>query len=181
MFISCLGECYFSFFKTLKNIFNFKWTRKYQWAFKELKSYLSSLTILSQAREDEELFLHLGVSNLTISVVLIWDEKRIQKRVYYTSKVLLDVKIIYLKIEKVALALISSVRKLNPYFQSYNMIILTNQPLRQILHKLYLWRCLVKWAIELGKFWFNKNDLITWLVRRIFFHRDVDQSWGLYI
>jgi hypothetical protein len=46
-----------------------------QWAFKELKSYLSSSMILSQPREDGELFIYLEVANFAVNVVLMWEEK----------------------------------------------------------------------------------------------------------
>ncbi|GKV03742.1 hypothetical protein SLEP1_g15991 [Rubroshorea leprosula] len=54
--------------------------------------------------------------------------------------------------EKAALAVITSARKLRPYFQSHPIIILTDQPLRQILQKPECSGRLIKWAVELGEF-----------------------------
>jgi hypothetical protein len=42
----------------------------------------------------------------------------------------------YLKAEKIVLALVSTSRKLKPYFQTHQIIVLMDQPLQQILHKL---------------------------------------------
>jgi len=47
----------------------------------------------------------------------VWEEKGIQKPVYYANKVLHDANMRYIKIEKVALALVNVVGKLKLYFQ----------------------------------------------------------------
>ncbi|GKV12463.1 hypothetical protein SLEP1_g23603 [Rubroshorea leprosula] len=51
-----------------------------------------------------------------------------------------------------ALAVVTSARKLRPYFQSHLIIVLTDQPLRQILQKPECSGRLIKWAVELGEF-----------------------------
>ena len=43
-------------------------------------------------------------------------------------------------------------RKLRPYFQAFPVSVITNQPLRQTLHKPDASGRLVKWAIELSEF-----------------------------
>lgn len=53
-----------------------------------------------------------------------------------TGKTLIDVETCYLKVEKVTLALVMTSRKLKAYFQAHQVMVLTNQPLRQTLHKL---------------------------------------------
>jgi len=44
------------------------------------------------------------------------------------------------------------VRKLRPYFQAHTVIVLTDQPLRQVLQKLECSGRLTKWAIKLSKY-----------------------------
>jgi len=66
---------------------------------------------------------------------LVREERGVQCPVYYAGKTLLDVETRYLRVEKVALALVASFRKLKAYFQTYQVMVLTDQPLRQILHK----------------------------------------------
>lgn len=51
-----------------------------------------------------------------------------------------------------AFALITSTRRLRPYFQAHDIQVLTDHPLRQVLHKPDASRRLVKWAIESGEF-----------------------------
>ncbi|GKV29298.1 hypothetical protein SLEP1_g38237 [Rubroshorea leprosula] len=47
---------------------------------------------------------------------------------------------------------VTSAKKLRPYFQSHPIIVLTDQPLRQILQKPECSGRLIKWAVELGEF-----------------------------
>ena len=54
--------------------------------------------------------------------------------------------------EKLALALIITSRKLRLYFHSHVIRVLTNYPLRQVLQKPNALSHLLKWAIELSQF-----------------------------
>ncbi|KAK3037910.1 hypothetical protein RJ639_031801 [Escallonia herrerae] len=81
----------------------------------------------------EDLFLYLSISEVAVSTVLIREEEGKQRPVYYISKVLQDVETRYLRIDKVALALVTSARKLRPYFQSHTIVVLTDQPLGKVL------------------------------------------------
>ena len=58
----------------------------------------------------------------------------------------------YPKMEKLVLALVTTVRRLRPYFQAHTIEISTEYPMKQILHKLETSGRLVKWAIELSEF-----------------------------
>ncbi|KAK3025198.1 hypothetical protein RJ639_043535 [Escallonia herrerae] len=71
------------------------------------------------------------------------------------SKVLQDVETRYLKIDKIAVALIISARRLRPYFQSHTIVVLTDQPLRKVLSSPEASGRLVNWSIELGEFDFQ--------------------------
>ncbi|KAF8093435.1 hypothetical protein N665_0383s0063 [Sinapis alba] len=54
--------------------------------------------------------------------------------------------------EKLALAIVTSARKLRSYFQSHAIIVLTTFPLRTILHSPHKSEGLAKWAIELSEY-----------------------------
>ena len=54
--------------------------------------------------------------------------------------------------EKMILALVTTSRKLRPYFQAHNIEVLTEYPMKQILHKPKTSGRLIKWAIELSEF-----------------------------
>ncbi|KAK3033640.1 hypothetical protein RJ639_033765 [Escallonia herrerae] len=68
------------------------------------------------------------------------------------QQVLQDVETRYPKIDKIALALIKSARRLRPYFQSHTIIVLTDQPLRKVLLSPEASGRLVNWSVELGEF-----------------------------
>ena len=54
--------------------------------------------------------------------------------------------------EKLILALVTTARKLRPYFQAHTIEVPTEYPMRQVLHKPETSRRLMKWALELSEF-----------------------------
>ena len=80
---------------------------------------------------------------------------------YYVNKVLLKAENRYLKIEKLDYALIIVARKFLHYFQAHTIIVLTNQPLKQILQQLNTSSRLFKWSIKLGKFHIEYRPRMT--------------------
>ena len=58
----------------------------------------------------------------------------------------------YPKMEKLILALVTTSRKLRPYFQAHTIEVPTEYPMKQILHKPETSGRLIKWAIELSEF-----------------------------
>ena len=70
------------------------------------------------------------MSPTLVSSVHIKEEDKVQKSVYYVSKVLIEAEIRYLKIEKLAYALMIAKGKLRHYFQAYPIVVLINQPLK---------------------------------------------------
>ena len=129
------------FFCTLKK--SFKWMAKCQQAFEDLKSYLSSPPLLSPSKLREELFLYLAVSSAAISVALVRKEDRVQKPIYYTSRALRGAEERYPPMEKLAFALVTTARKLKPYFQAHTVVVLTDKPLRRAISSL---KPLDKWC-----------------------------------
>ena len=117
------------FFRTLKN--SFEWTTECQQAFEDLKSYLSSLPLLSPSESGEELFLYLAISPTTVSVTLVREENEVQKPIYFMSRALRGAEERYPLMEKLAFVLVTAARKLKPYFQAHTMIVLTNKPLKK--------------------------------------------------
>ena len=58
------------FFKILRSPNEFKWIEKCREAFKDLKTFLSSLPVLATPVSGEDLFLYLAVSSNAVSSVL---------------------------------------------------------------------------------------------------------------
>ena len=74
--------------------------------------------LLAKPSEGEKLYLYLAVSEQAISAVMVKEDGKIQKSIYYVSKVLHEAEINYSKIEKFALALITASRKTEALFSS---------------------------------------------------------------
>ncbi|RVX10802.1 Retrovirus-related Pol polyprotein from transposon 17.6 [Vitis vinifera] len=129
------------------------WTNNCQSAFEKIKHCLMQPPILSSPIPKEKLYMYLAVSEWAISAVLFrCPSPKEQKPVYYVSRALADVETRYSKMELTALALRSAVQKLRPIFQAHLVIVLTDQPLRSILHKPDLTGRMLQWAIELSEF-----------------------------
>ena len=60
---------------------------------------------------------------------MIREEDKVQKPVYYASWALRGVEERYPPMEKLAFALVTTARKLKPYFQAHTMNVMTDKPL----------------------------------------------------
>ena len=71
---------------------------------------------------------------------------------YFVSKVLQGPEVRYQALEKAALAVVFSARRLCHYFQSFTMLVMTDLPIQKVLKKPDVAGRMVKWAVELSKF-----------------------------
>ncbi|KAK3034209.1 hypothetical protein RJ639_032789 [Escallonia herrerae] len=131
---------------------DFAWMEECQKLFKELKRYLSSPPLLTKLVTGEDLFLYLSINVVAVSTTLIREEEGKQRPFYYVRKVLQDMETRYPRIDKVALVLVISARKLQPYFQSHTIVVLTDQPLGKVFQNLDALGTLVNLLVELGEF-----------------------------
>ena len=120
--------------------------------FEELKAYLSALPLLSPSQPGEELFLYLVVSPVAVSTALIREEEKVQKPVYYASRVLRGAEKRYPPMEKLSFALVTAARKLKLYFQAHTIVVLTDKPLWRAMSNPDAAGRLALWAIELSEF-----------------------------
>ena len=142
-------KCY-PFFQILKKAF--QWDVHCEEAFTALKTYLSSPPILVSPSDGELLTLYLAVSDFSTSAALVKERDRMQQSVYYCSRAMRGPEKRYPKVEKLVLALVTTARRLRPYFQAQTIKIPTKHPMKQILHKPKTSGRLVKWAIEWSEF-----------------------------
>ena len=150
-FLARTGDRCLPFFKDLKNPRNFQWTSECEEAFKQIKRHLASLPCLASVSPSEKLGLYLAASPHAVSSILIKESSGQQLPIYYVSHVLSEPEEHYPPIEKLALALVLSARKLRPYFQAHLVEVITDQPLRQVLTKFDVAGRLLKWAVKLGE------------------------------
>ena len=108
--------------------------------------------VMVSPSEGELLTLYLTVSDFSTSTVLIRDKDRVQHLVYYCIRALRGAKERYPRMEKLIMALVTTARKLRPYFQAHTIEIPTEYPMKQVLHKPETSGRLMKWAIELSEF-----------------------------
>ncbi|KAG7543894.1 Ribonuclease H domain [Arabidopsis thaliana x Arabidopsis arenosa] len=151
-FISRSTDKSLPFYQILKGNKGFLWDEKCEEAFGQLKAYLTTPPVLSKPEVDEKLYLYVSVSKHAVSGVLVREDRGEQKPIYYISKSMTDPETRYTMMEKLALAVVTSARKLRPYFQSHPVEVLTNQPLRTILHSPNQSGRLAKWAVELSEY-----------------------------
>ena len=81
------------------------------------------------------MYAYLVVTDYAVSLVLVRNEDRDQRPIYYVSKSLQDVETHYLPLEKAILAIVHATRKFPHYFQAYTIMMLTQLPLQALLRK----------------------------------------------
>ena len=116
LFVSRASDKCRPFFQVLKKAF--QWDAHCQEAFTMLKTYL-----------------YLAVSDSTTSAALVRERDELQQPIYYCSRALRGAKERYPKMEKLILALVTTSRKLRPYFQAHTVEVPIEYPMKQILHK----------------------------------------------
>ncbi|GJS42699.1 reverse transcriptase domain-containing protein [Tanacetum coccineum] len=140
------------FFKTLKKCTkksDFQWTQEAEVAFKQMKKLIAELPMLTATKEKEELIIYLAAANEAISAVLMTEREGKQIPVYFVSRALRGPEINYNPMEKLVLVLLSASRRLKRYFQAYTIIVITDQPIKQLLSNSEISGRMLKWKFEL--------------------------------
>ncbi|XP_057426098.1 uncharacterized protein LOC130719491 [Lotus japonicus] len=127
-FLPMAGDKAAPFFTCLKKNLKFQWNEACEQAFTKLKETLATLPVLSKPTPGVPLILYLAVT----------DKAGAESR--------------YQKIEKAALAILKTARRLRPYFQGFQVKVKTDVPLRQVLQKPDLSGRLVSWSVELSEY-----------------------------
>uniref|UniRef100_A0A2N9IUZ7 Uncharacterized protein n=1 Tax=Fagus sylvatica TaxID=28930 RepID=A0A2N9IUZ7_FAGSY len=149
-FISKSAEKCRPFFDLIKKGKSFAWSEESDRAFEQLKKYLSAPPLLSSPKEGEPLYIYLAVSDKAVSAAIIRDDSGEQRPVYYTSKTMNGAETRYLPLEKSALALLVTAKKLPHYFQAHTMIVLTSLPLKALFRSSDFSGRISKWGAQLG-------------------------------
>ncbi|XP_015973656.1 uncharacterized protein LOC107496840 [Arachis duranensis] len=128
----------------------FEWTPACKEAFRHFKEILAAPPVLEKPRVGEPLYLYLTITGEALAGVLVREEGRAQQPVYFMSRALQGAELRYNKLEKLALALLTSSRRLKQYFQSHRIVVRTDQGIRQVLQKPE--GRMMTWSIELSQY-----------------------------
>jgi len=148
-FVSVGGEKGHPYFQCLKRNSRFAWTDECEAAFIKLKEYLATPSVLCKPVASVPLRLYFAVTERAISSVVVQEQDQIQKPIYFVSKALQGAETRYQALEKAALAVVFSARRLRHYFHSFTVVVMTNLPIQKVLQKLDVAGRMVRWAVEL--------------------------------
>jgi len=151
-FVSAGGEKGHPYFQCLKRNSRFAWTDECEAAFVRLKEYLATPPVLCRLVAGAPLRLYFTVTERAISSVLVQEQDQIQKPIYFVSKALQGAETRYQALEKAALAVVFSARRLRHYFHSFTVVVMTNLPIQKVLQKPDVAGRMVRWAVELSEF-----------------------------
>ncbi|GJZ04190.1 reverse transcriptase domain-containing protein [Tanacetum coccineum] len=112
---------------------DFQWTAKAETTFNQMKKSIAELPMLAAPKEKEELIIYLAAAKEAISAVLMTEMDRKQVPIYFVSRALQGPEINYTSMEKLILALVNARKRLKRYFQAHTIIVITDQPIKQIL------------------------------------------------
>nr|KYP57103.1 Retrovirus-related Pol polyprotein from transposon 17.6 [Cajanus cajan]KYP58115.1 Retrovirus-related Pol polyprotein from transposon 17.6 [Cajanus cajan]KYP72586.1 Retrovirus-related Pol polyprotein from transposon 17.6 [Cajanus cajan] len=129
-FLSKAADKSLPLFQCLRKNDRFAWTDECERAFGELKQALTSPPILTKLQVDSLLLVYLSASDNAVSAVVVQEKGNSQLPIYFVSRVLQGAEVRYQKIEKLALTIVITARKLRHYFQSYETVVRTDYPIR---------------------------------------------------
>ncbi|GJR80494.1 reverse transcriptase domain-containing protein [Tanacetum coccineum] len=135
-FLSKSAKKSLPFFKTLKKCTkksDFQWTAEAETTFKQMKKLIAELPMLTAPKEKEELVIYLAAAKEAISAVLMTERDGKQMPIYFVSRALQGPEINYTPMEKLILALVSASKRLKRYFQAHTIVVITDQPIKQML------------------------------------------------
>ncbi|GJW52303.1 reverse transcriptase domain-containing protein [Tanacetum coccineum] len=135
-----------------RKLSDFQWTPEAERAFQDMKQCIVELPMVTVSRPKEELIMYLCAAREVISAVLLAERDSQQIPVYFVSRALQTPEINYNSMEKVVLALVHATRRLRWYFQAYLVVVITDQPIKQILSRSEHTRRMLKWKFELEAF-----------------------------
>ncbi|GKB56382.1 reverse transcriptase domain-containing protein [Tanacetum coccineum] len=116
-----------------------------------MKKFVQALPMLTAPRARETLIMYLVASKESINAALFAKRSEGQIPIYFVSRVLQGSELNYPALEKLILALVHAIRRVQRYFQAHTIMVLTGTPIKQALTGPEKTGKVAKWAIELGK------------------------------
>ncbi|KAA0046554.1 uncharacterized protein E6C27_scaffold114G00770 [Cucumis melo var. makuwa] len=132
----------------------FDWDQSCQNAFDSIKKYLLNPPVLSAPATRKPLILYIAAQETSLGALLAQEnDKGKESALYYLSRTLTGVELNYSPIEKICLALFFAIDKLRHYIQAFTIhLVAKADPIKYILSRPVISRCLAKWAIILQQY-----------------------------
>ncbi|GJY05758.1 reverse transcriptase domain-containing protein [Tanacetum coccineum] len=105
--------------------------------------------MLTAPKGKEELIMYLTAAKEAISAVLMTKRDGKQRPIYFVSRALQGPEVNYTPMEKLILTLVSASKRLKRYFQAHTIVVITDQPIKQMLSNPEVTGRLLKWRFEL--------------------------------
>ena len=154
-FISCLSEKALPLYRLMKKSDKFEWNDEAEEVFEELKALLSTQSVCAAPVSKEPLLLYITATGQVVSIVLTVEQGeegktfKVERPVYYISKVLTPSKQRYPHYQKLVYGIYMTTKKVAHYFSDHIITVVTDAPLSEILHNRDATGRVAKWAIEL--------------------------------
>ena len=149
---------------------------------------MSSPAVIQKPRLDLPIVVYLAVSEEAVSSALVQEVDNEEHPVYFVSRTLHEVETRYQMIEKIALALVLTARRMRPYFQNHAIAVRTNYPMYKILSKPDLAGRMIGWSVELSKFDIRyeprgtiKSQCLANFSTELAPHPDTPAKWVLFV
>jgi hypothetical protein len=146
-FISCLGEKGLPLYRLLRKAERFTWTPEAEEALENLKALLTNAPILVPPAAGEALLIYVAATTQVVIAAVMVERREeghallIQRPVYFINEVLSETKVRYPQIQ--------TRWKLQHYFESHPVTVVSSFPLGEIIHSRKASSRIAKWAVEL--------------------------------
>jgi len=136
----------------LRKAAKFSWDDRCEEIFKQFKEFLASRSVIQNPRPDHPILVYLTVSEEVVSAALVQEGEGEDRPVYFVGRTLHAAETRYQMIEKVALALVLTAKRMRPYFQNHSITVRTDYPIFKILSKSDLAGRMIGWSVKLSEF-----------------------------
>jgi ribonuclease HI len=154
-FITRLGECSLLLYRLMKKFDHFMWTPEAQEALDSLKNLLKSPLVLTAPAQEELMLLYIAATTQVVSAALVVEREeprrplKVQRPVYFVSKVLSDLRTRYSHIQKLVYVVLITKRKLRHYFDAHPITVISKYLLGEVIQNPEVEGRIAKWALEL--------------------------------
>ncbi|GJX83769.1 reverse transcriptase domain-containing protein [Tanacetum coccineum] len=138
-----------------------------------MKQLIAELPTLTAPKEKEELIVYLAAAKKAISTFLMTEREVKQMPICFISRALRDPKVYYTSMEKLVLALVNANKCLKRYFQAYPIIVVMDQPIKQVLSRPEVGQILTDFIVEHPE----HDDLDT----AMDVEEELPESWTLFM